>query len=190
MNQKQLPDGPKTLVTVFDDLETAKLVAEKLYSEGFLVERIELVSHDIHDEAPTVEAPIVHETTEGALFDGAAKWGGTGAGVGLLAGLLTTFPGLALGMAIVGGVTGAIMGGIAGVDHAVNDDSYDLPTLEEYEQLVNGGKKLVVVLGTHEEVIKAEQIVRNMRHVRSHIHPVHGHLYHEHSAPQNPQQPS
>ncbi len=173
---------PKALVTVVDDLETAKNVIEKLVESGFAKERIELVAHHIADEAPEVETPKNHPTTESDLLGGATKWGSIGAGTGLAAGLLTTFPGLALGMAIVGGVTGAFMGGMVGVDHAVNDDSVDLPTLDEYEQLVKNGDKLVVVLGDHGKVMRAEEIVKEMLHVRSHIHLVHGHEYHEHQA--------
>jgi len=190
MNKKQTELGPKALVTVFEDLETAKEVAEKLHEEGFLIDKIELVTHDVHEEAPEVETPKDHPTTQSDLLDKAGKWGGVGAGTGLLAGLLTGFPGLALGMTIMGGVTGAIVGGMAGVDHAVNVDSIDLPTLDEYEQLVKNGDKLVVVLGSHEEVMRAEQVVKKMLHVRSHIHPVHGHEYHEHPAHKLPKQDS
>lgn len=182
MNSANPENGPKALVTVFDDLETATNVIEQLVESGFAKEKIELVAHHIADDAPEVETPKVHETTASDLLGGATKWGSIGAGTGLVAGLLTTFPGLALGMAIMGGVTGAIMGGMAGVDHAVNVDSVDLPTLDEYEQLVKNGDKLVVVLGDHDEVMRAETIVKEMLHVRSHIHPVHGHQYHEHPA--------
>ncbi len=174
--------GPKALVTVLDDMETANQVVEKLVRSGFDKRKIELVGHDIADEAPEVETPKVHETTESSLIDGASKWGGAAAGTGLAIGLLTGFPGLALGMAFMGGVTGAIVGGIAGVDHAVEDESVDLPTLDEYEHLVKNGEILVVVLGEHDEVMRAEEIVKSMVQVRSHIHPVHGHLYHEHPA--------
>ena len=186
MTSKNETNGPKALVTVLDDLETAETVIRKLIDSGFAKEKIELVTHHIANEAPEVETPKIHPTTESDLLDGATKWGSIGAGTGLVAGLLTPFPGLALGMVIMGGVTGAIMGGMAGLDHAANVDSVDLPTLDEYEQLVRNGDKLVVVLGDHEEVTRAENIVKNMRHVRSHIHPVHGHEYHEHPAHQVP----
>lgn len=100
----------------------------------------------------------------------------------MVAGLLTTFPGMALGMAIMGGVTGAIMGGIAGVDEAVDDDSVNLPTLEEYEQMVKNGHALVVVLGTHDEAMKAENLIEELPHIHRNIHPLHGHDFHEHPA--------
>ena len=59
--------------------------------------------------------------------------------------------------AIMGGVTGAIMGGIAGVEHAVEDESVNLPTIEEYEKLVKEGNFLVVLLGTEEEIKNGEK---------------------------------
>lgn len=89
-------------------------------------------------------------------------------------------------MTIMGGLTGTTMGGMAGVDHAVEDDTVDLSTLKEYEQLVENGDKLVVVLGEHEAVIRVEELVKDMLHVRRHIHPVHGHEYHEHTARKAP----
>lgn len=180
MSSNQTECDTKALVIVLEDLKTANNVVEKLHEDGVSLDKIQLVTHDIQDEAPEVKTPKVHETTQSAVLDSATKWGGVGAGTGLLAGLLTGFPGLALGMTIMGGLTGSAMGGVAGVDHAVEDDSVDLPTLDEYEQLVKNGSKLVVVLGNHEEVMRAEEFVREMLHVRSHIHRVHGHEYHEH----------
>ena len=108
MNSKPANHQPKALVTVFEDLETAKQVVERLHSEGFPLDKIELVTHHMVVESPNVETPPDHETTTSSLLDSAGKWGGIGAGAGLLAGLLTPFPGLALGMAIMGGATGAI----------------------------------------------------------------------------------
>lgn len=180
--------GDKALVTVFDDLGTATAVIERLIESGFRREQIELVTDEVATEAPEVETPAVHETTLGAIADDASKWAGVGAGAGLIAGLLTPFPGLALGMAVMGGVTGAIVGGMGGAERAAEDDSVDLPDLDEYERLVKGGDQLVVVLGDHDEVMRAEAVVKNMRHVRSHIHLVHGREYHEHPAhrKQNP----
>ncbi|QEG24755.1 hypothetical protein [Mariniblastus fucicola] len=186
MNQKPSATDPKALVVVFEDLKTAKTLVENYHDAGFPLDRIELVTHNVHSEAPEVETPEDHETTESSMLESTVKWGGVGAGAGLLAGLLTTFPGLALGMAIMGGMTGAIMGGMAGVDHAVEDDSVDVPTLEEYEQLVKDGHSLVVLLGDHEDVLRAKDIAKNTLHLRSHIHMVHSHLYHEHPAHQAP----
>jgi len=186
MSLNQPVADAKALVMVFEDLETAKNVIEKLHEDGFSLDKIELVTHDLKGEAPEVNTPNDHETTQSAMLGSATKWGGVGAGYGLLAGLLTGFPGLALGMTIVAGATGAFMGGMAGVDHAVEDDSVDLPTLDEYEQLVKNGDKLVVVLGNHEEVVRVEDVVKDMLHIRRHIHPVHGHEYHEHPANKAP----
>jgi hypothetical protein len=110
----------------------------------------------------------------------AAKWSGLGAATGLLAAVFAPFPGLGLAMVFMGGLTGAVVGGIAGLQHAIDDDAVDLPTLKEYEELVKTGDSLVVVLGSHDEVMRAESIVQNMTEVRSHIHNLHGHQFHEH----------
>ena len=70
------------------------------------------------------------------------------------------------------------------VDYPVDDVDPNMSFLDMLdmlnEQLVRNGDKLVVILGEHDEVLRAEQIVKEMLEVRSHIHPVHGHMYHEH----------
>ena len=182
MNAKPTDSTHKVLVTVFDDVGTAKNVVEGLHSSGFPLDKIELVVHDPNHEAPEVETPKVHETTGTSLIGGATRWAGVGAATGVIASVFAPFPGLGLAMIVMGGVTGAIVGGISGVTRAAEDDSVNLPTLEEYEQLVRNGQCLVVVLGNHEELMRAEAIVKNLPHVRSHIHPVHGHEFHEHPA--------
>jgi hypothetical protein len=176
---------PKALVTVFEDLKTATDVANVLHEQGFPLDKTELVTHNVHEEAPEVETPYSRETTATSLVEGAAKWGSIGAGLGLVGAILTPFPGVGLAMIIMGGLTGGIVGGMAGVEHAVDDDSINLPTLEEYEEIVKRGENLLVVLGTHEEVMRAEDVIKNLPHTRTHIHSVHGHLYHEHPAHQS-----
>lgn len=173
---------PKALVTVFENPATAKEVVTALLASGFSLEKIELVTHDVRSEAPEVSTPKVHETTATSLVEGAAKWGGVGAGIGVLAAVVTGFPGIGLGMIVMGGAVGAFTGGIAGIEHAVDDDSVNLPTLEEYEQMVNNGHALVVVLGTHDEAMKAESCIQELPHIHRNIHPLHGHDFHEHPA--------
>jgi hypothetical protein len=190
MNTKQSATDQRALVTVFDDVESAKTVVASLHQAGLAKERIELVVRDVREEAPEVDTPRVHETTGSSLIEGAKKWGavglGAGAAAGLIASVFTPFPGLIIGEMIISGLTGAILGGMAGVDRAVHVDSVNLPTLEEYEELVKNGNILVVVLGSHDEVSKAENTIKQMYSVRSHIHPVQGHEYHEHPVRERP----
>ena len=174
--------GPKALVTVLETPDAAKEVIEALVENGFSPEKIELVIHDIHNEAPEVSTPKVHETTATSIVGSATKWGSVGAGLGALAAAVTGFPGIGLGMIAMGGAVGAFTGGIAGIEHAVDDDSVNLPTLEEYEQMVNNGHALVVVLGTHDEAMSAEKVIENLPHIHQDIHPLHGHDFHEHPA--------
>ena len=170
----------KALVTVIDDFQTATEIVQQLRICGFPENNIELVTHDVHEVAPEIETPKVHETTTSAFIDNAAKWGAIGASAGAVVGLITPFPGVGLGMIIIGGLTGAAVGGMAGIGHAIDDDSVNLPTIDEYEAVVNNGATLVVFQGTHNEVLRAENVIKKMYSVRSHIHPVHGHEYHEH----------
>lgn len=170
----------KALVTVFEDIETAQQAIHDLLDAGFEPEQLELVTHHVSTEAPEVITPSDHETTMLTMLTGIEKWGAVGAGTGVIAGLVTPFPGAVIGMAIMGGLTGMVMGGIAGVDEAVEDDSVDLPTVDEYEQLVKDGNKLVVVLCDHEQAIKAENVMEDIPFIHNHIHVVEGHEFHEH----------
>ena len=174
----------KALVAVFEDMDTAVAAVKVLNDAGFTSERIELVIHDLHDESPDVETPKVHETTASSLIDSAEKWGaagaGTGAAAGLVAAVITGFPGIGLGMIIMGGVTGAIVGGMAGAEHAVEDDSVNLPTLDEYEKLLHSGHKIVVLHGTHDETLKGKDLISHLPRIHEHLHPLHGHEFHEH----------
>ena len=172
--------GTKALVTVFEDLETAQAVIHALHEANFPLEKIELVTHDVHSEAPEVRTPKVHETTASSVVDSSLQWSGFGAALGAIAALVTPFPGAGLAMIFMGGLTGAFVGGVAGAQRAVEDDSVNLPTLEEYQQLVNDGRTLVVVLGDHNQVMYAEDVVNELPNVHSHIHAMHGHEFHEH----------
>lgn len=180
MSTQNTVPATKALVTVFDDLESATQVAQALIAAGFPQEKVELVTHDVHLESPEVETPAAHETTASVWAENLAKGSAAGASAGAIVGIFMPFPGSLLVGIFVGGVAGAFAGGAAGIDKAVNDDSINLPTLEEYEELVKNGECLVVVIGCHESVMQAEDIVRRMPHAQRHIHYVHGHAHHEH----------
>lgn len=182
MNSRRTDLVLSTLVTVFEDFETAKGVVQQLHQAGFAVDRIQLVTHDIADEAPEVETPIAHETTASSIVDNAVKCGGIGAGTGLMAGVVTGFPGLALGMSLISGITGAIIGTMAGVEHAVDDDSVNLPTLDDYQEMVSEGRFLVVVQGTEDQITRAKEVVNAFPDFHRHVYLLHGHAYHEHPA--------
>ena len=170
------------LVTVFEDIETAQRAAQDLLESGFKNEQLELVTESVAEEAPQVLTPKVRQTTMSELVDGAEHWGAIGAGIGAIAGLIVPFPGSVLGMAAMGGVTGAIVGGMAGIEHAVDDDSVNLPSIKDYERLVEQGHKLLVVLGDHEQALKAERVIEKIPFLHHNTHVVEGHEFHEHPA--------
>ncbi len=172
------------LVSVYDDLEMAKKVVEQLLAAGFPAERMELVTSSLQRECPEVETPNVRATTGSSMASGVvqgAKLGlGLGAGFGIVASVLTASPGLLLGALIYGGMTGGFMGGIAGVENAVDSDEVNLPTREEYQEMLEAGDCLVVVCGTHDELQRAHAIVEHNPDALTQLHPMHGHLFHEH----------
>ncbi|HMP80260.1 MAG TPA: hypothetical protein PKD54_12470 [Pirellulaceae bacterium] len=184
MSSKSHDADPKTLVAVFDSLKTASEAVVALHEAGFDAQRVELIHHALDEESAEVSTPPVHEITASVMVDSAEKWGAIGAGTGAAAGLIiaaaTGFPGVALGAIFVGGLAGTFFGGIAGIDNASRDDSVDLPTLEEYREMVEQGLVLVTVRGTHAEVMRAKDVLVSRPAVRSHVFPWHGHDYHEH----------
>jgi len=172
----------RALVTVFEDFESAKQAIGLLQANGFDEDHLELVSHHVSTEAPEVLVPKEHETTASSLVDGSFDGATLGLGIGAIAALVTPFPGLALGMIAMGGLTGAIIGGMAGIEHAVEDDCVNLPSVDEYEQLVRNGRRLVVVLGSHEDAIRAKEVISEIPYIHLHVHSLGGHEFHEHPA--------
>lgn len=185
MSSEKPNAAPKALVTVFDDLKTASDVIHALVASGFPHSRIEVVTYNVQDQAHDVSTPKVHDTTMSSLESGMGKGAGIGAAAGaaggVIAALATAFPGIIIGTVLMGTLVGGFVGGISGIERADADDSVNLPTVEEYNELLDNGKKLVVVHGSHSEVERAKEIVKSMLHVSSHIHLIHGHEFHEHS---------
>ena len=176
----------RALITVFEDKLTAMQAVKTLHEAGFSTDEMELVTHDFKDEAPDVETPKVHETTSECLIEAAEKWGAIGAGTGIASGLiaavLTGFPGIAIASLLMGGVTGAMMGGMAGLEDAADDDSVDLPNQEDYEKLLHSGHQIVVVHGTHDDVMRAKAVISELPQIHQHLHAISGREFHEHDS--------
>jgi hypothetical protein len=174
----------KALVSVFEDLETAIEAVHALQGAGFATDKMELINQNVAAELPDVQTPKTHETTATTLLGSAEKWGALGAGAGATAGILaaiaTGFPGIGLGMIFMGGVTGAIVGGMAGAAGAVEDDSVNLPTLADYEKELEDGRTVVVVHGSHEQMMNAREVISELPFAHQHLHLIHGHEFHEH----------
>ncbi len=170
----------KALVTVLEDIESANTVVEALREQGYATDKIELVTHNVHQQAPEIEPEEHAESTSDSLIHDAGKGAGLGVIVGIAASVFAPVPGLGLAMILTGGVIGGAFGGIAGLQHAAEDNSVDLPSIEEYQKLVEDGHFLVVVNGTHDEVAKAASIIEDLPYIHNHVHRLHGHDAHEH----------
>ena len=185
------PDkGDRALVTVFENDSAAEQAVQALRDAGFGEDRIEFVRHHVDVEAPEIDTPKVTKETEDVMLEEAGKWAPLGAGVGaatgLLAGVLTPFPGAILPLFVAGGLIGggvaSAVGGVGGIEHAGLDDSVNLPKIKEYQELVDHGHTLVVVRGTHDELMRAEEVIGHLPFIHNNIHPLHGHEFHEHPA--------
>ncbi|MCH2181404.1 MAG: hypothetical protein MK108_05300 [Mariniblastus sp.] len=183
-NEEKNEHAGKALVIVFEDFDSASAAVHALHEGGFPTDRIELVTEDFQREAHDVKTPAVHETSTNSAVSGGEKWAVVGSGVGavgaIIAAVLTPFPGAGLAMIVVGGVAGGLYGAVAGLEHAGEDDSVDLPTPDDYQQLVKQGHKLVVVHGSHDEMMQAKDLIEHLPSVHGHLHPIRGREFHEH----------
>lgn len=192
MSQKPIESVTRALIAVFEDTEIAQSVVSHLHQNGFAHNRVGLIIWDVVREVPQVKTPKFHETTMSKAETGALQGAGIGIGVaagfGAAAGALAASPAIAIGAMIYAGFAGALIGGMGGVDKADLDDSVNLPSPQDYQILLDEGKSLVVVGGTHDELMKAEAIIKNLPHASTHLHRLHGHLFHEH--PVEPDEPN
>ncbi|MFN9750548.1 MAG: hypothetical protein ACK54I_02725 [Planctomycetota bacterium] len=182
MDQKILTNRV-ALLTVFEDLPAAGHAVAALQAAGYPSRQIELVTYGVAEQSPELDMPLHSDSSVTSLVSEAEKGGLLGLEIAAVAGVMATmvtFPGVAIAMLIAGGLTGAIMGGIGGLETASLDDSVDLPTPADYEQLLLEGKKLVVVLGSHEEVSAAKGILSRLPSIQGHFHPISEHQFHEH----------
>lgn len=171
------------LVAVFDDLSAAGDAVAALQASGYPIGQIELVTYGVAEQSPELDMPLRAESSVDRLVSEAEKGGSMGLKIAAAAGVMATtitFPGVAIGMLIVGGLTGLVIGAVGGLEEAGMDDSVDLPTPAAYERLLADGKKMVVVLGSHEEVLVAKEVLRRLPSIQGHFHPILDHLFHEH----------
>lgn len=180
-----IPKPNTALVAVFEDLPAAARAVAALHAAGFDRGSVELVTYAVDEQSPEMVTPKNAGTSADSLVNSAEKWGLVGLEVGAASAIIaaiTAFPGVGIGMLIAGGLTGAIMGGIAGLDEASRDDRLDLPVPGDYEYLLNQGKKLVVVLGSHDDAQQAKDVLNQTTSIQGHLMMFKGRLFHEHQA--------
>lgn len=174
----------RALVTVFEDMPAAIAAVKALTEAGFDEKQLELVT-DRLDDSSGIETPEDRAKAIRSLVKSAEYWGAFGAGAGALAGTLATiatpFPGAAIGgLMVMGGLTGALLGSLSGAEQVAEDDSANLPTMEQYQKLLAEGHDILIVHGTHDEVARAKRVLEHLPCVHRHIHPLRGHEFHEH----------
>lgn len=173
------------LVAVIEDLPAAARAVAALHAAGFDGGSVELVTYGVEEQSPEMETPNDAGTSADSMVKAAEKWGLVGLEFGAASAIIaaiTVFPGIGIGMLFVGGLTGAVMGGVAGIDEALRDDRLDLPLPEDYERLLSEGKKLVVVLGSHDDAQQAKDVLNQTASIQGHLMTFKGRVFHEHRA--------
>jgi hypothetical protein len=160
---RAVKDDDRAVIAVFPDLGAAERAVLKLTQEGFPVDRVSIVGKDMESELR-----VSGFVTTGDIAGPSAA---TGAWVGGLFGVLSGaamlfIPGLGglvvlgpLAAAAVGAAEGAVLGGAVGalLGHFVAKKH-----LPKYEELVRTGSYLLVVHGTEEEVVRAQQLLTDL----------------------------
>ncbi|MCL4249809.1 MAG: DUF1269 domain-containing protein [Anaerolineae bacterium] len=154
----------KSAVGVYSQVEDAEAAIGKLNSGGFPINQVSIVAHDLESEKQ------VHGfVTAGDI---AKEGASTGAWVGGLFGLLVGaafvwVPGFGpllvagpFAAALLGGIEGVVAGAAGGgLLGALFGWGISKQHILKYEEVVKGGKYLVIANGTEEQVKKAHEIL-------------------------------
>ena len=150
-----------TAVTVFHSHETAEVAILDLQKHGFDMQRLSIVGKDYHTE----EHAVGYYNTGDRMM----SWGQHGAFWGALWGILFgsaffVLPGIGpvlmagpLVAVIVSALEGAaVVGGISALGGALASIGVPENSVVQYEAELKIGKFLLIVHGTHEEVVRAK----------------------------------
>lgn len=166
----------QSVIAVYDTLSKAEDAVRKLNQDSFPIKQVSIVAKDLESERE------VHGfvTTGDVAKDGAA----TGAWVGGLFGLLVGaafiwVPGFGpllvagpLAAALLGGLEGAVVGAAGGgLLGALFGWGVSKQHVLKYEEVVKGGKYLVIAHGSADEVSKARNILVGTGATDLNVHP-------------------
>ncbi|MCA9905172.1 MAG: DUF1269 domain-containing protein [Anaerolineae bacterium] len=154
----------KSVVGVYNQVEDAEEAIGKLSTSGFPVNQVSIVAHDLESEKQ------VHGfvTTGDVAKEGAVTGGWVGGLFGLLVGAAFVWvPGFGpllvagpFAAALLGGIEGAVAGAAGGgLLGALFGWGISKQHILKYEEVVKGGKYLVIANGTEEQVKKAHEIL-------------------------------
>ncbi|MFP4343092.1 MAG: YsnF/AvaK domain-containing protein [Anaerolineales bacterium] len=156
----------KTLVALYDELETARDVIEDLVDEGFDREQISLTAYDPEGKyGKYLETGEIEEEEEGVDMQDAVGFGAVAGTIGGLIVSAVVLPGLgpiltagAIGAAAAAAGIGAVTGGLIG---ALVDAGFPEEEAEVYAEGVRRGGNLVVIQTVDERVDEAREIMED-----------------------------
>jgi hypothetical protein len=184
MNATEIPsEQSQLMIAVFDKLELAKQGATALQDAGLLPRNVQVINQPLTEQMPDGDQLGLRETTSGSIIAGSQKWGVLGLLLGAMIGVIASiiFSNMIIGvvMALVAGLTGVWIGSISGMEHATLDDSVDLPTTEEYRQLMTEGCALLSVRGSPQDLIFACETLSQAGELKVGLRSIHGHVFHK-----------
>lgn len=158
----------KSTVGIYDNQEAALAAVKHLKSEGFPANKISLLSQAAED----VEKLEEIEEDDEKVYNKPMKIAATGLGVGAIVGpIVGALAGVGLlaipGLGILVGA-GALAGAVAGLDVGIigggllsalaiagTSKSHE----DKYQEVLKKGKTLVILQGTQDEMVKANEIL-------------------------------
>jgi hypothetical protein len=153
----------KTLVALYDELETARDVMEDLVDEGFDRNQISLTAYD--PEGKYGRYLEAEEAGEEVDMQDAVGFGAVAGTIGGLIVSAVVLPGLGpvltaggIGLAAASAGVGALTGGVLG---ALVDAGFPEEEAEEYAEGVRRGGNLVIVQTVDERVDEAREIMED-----------------------------
>ena len=152
-------------VAVFDNLAQAQQALDTLNSKGIPKEQATIVAHELESKQE------LHGLVSGTDQNVQVGFGGavTGAAIGLVLGLIViggaalTPYGKQFGIAILaGGIMGFVIAGVVfgALIGSMMGRGRKLQRIQPYDEKVRAGKSLVIAHGSHDQMTKAESILR------------------------------
>jgi hypothetical protein len=166
----------EAVVGVFDDPAAARRAAVQLKSSGLdfvsVPRRGRRGSSSSHTGQAALErlSEIFFEPSDHITSTDVAAGAGKGAAMGAAAGLvLVAVPGIGLAAVLGGALGGAFIGGIAAIDEG--DRSINLPSLDQYRQMLAEGQALIVAYGDETLRLDVEHWLKAAGAIHTYQHP-------------------
>ena len=150
----------------FKTHEDASRVAASLRGPDLQLQKVSRRDAAAADELPEIVYDDIDDLSSDNVAKGTLVGGAIGAGSGLF---FLGIPGLNIAAPIAGMLAGAWIGAVSGIDETMR--GIDLPTQQEYQQMLAEGKSFLVITGSESERIRFGNKMNELGAEMVHQHP-------------------